>query len=129
MKFRVARALGRSVEELEDSITYKEYAEWLAFLNMEDWRSTRQEVYLARLSHILLRVNGDKKTEFADLFLDDPYHPKEKKDKTAELWHKLNSWGKRHNKVVGVPKDDTKKAKQPIKRPVRKPNGQRGGSR
>lgn len=118
----MAKTLGRSVEELEASITYREYAEWLAFLNMEDWRSTRQEVYLARIAHILLMVNGDKKTKFADLFLDDPYHPKKKESNQQELWHKLNAWGRRHNKVVGN-KGDKAKAKPPTKKPVRNANG------
>ena len=126
MKFRVAKTLSRSVEELEEEITYNEYADWIAFLNMEDWKTTRLEFYLAQLCHITMRVNGNKKSKLKDFLLEDPYNPKKKEAQTTDLWHKLNTWVSRHNKAVV---EREKEKKKPAPRQVKPTRKRRDGVR
>jgi hypothetical protein len=74
-------------------MTHSEYCQWVAFLNMEDFRVSRMEFYLARIAFVLLKANGDKKTKWKDMFLDDPYDPKQDKEPSQdELWSKMNAW-------------------------------------
>lgn len=77
--------------------------QWVAFLNMEDWRTNRLEFYLARLCFITLKANSDKKTnvKWEDMFLEDPYNPKKaKKPDAQELWTKMEAWRTMHNGAV-----------------------------
>lgn len=79
-------------------MTHKEFTKWVAFLNMEDWRVSRTEFYLARLCYITLKANGDKKTKWDEMFLDDPYNPKKKEAPgLQELWTKMEAWRAMHN--------------------------------
>lgn len=65
--FRLALALGKTVEELLDSISYEELIEWAAYLNLETGSSSQptqqkqswqEQEQIARLITIANNIGG-----------------------------------------------------------------------
>jgi len=52
-KFRLARQLGRTVRELDQTITSREYAQWIAFERMEPGEPVRGDARMARLCRVM----------------------------------------------------------------------------
>lgn len=60
MLFRVARTLGKTVFEIEHTMSYRELLEWDKYFAQEPHNST--DVQLALLTTVLANVNGNKKS-------------------------------------------------------------------
>lgn len=59
-------ALGRTVSELEHTMSYAEMQEWISFYNAEPFQEDRQEIQLAMMMSVMAASFGNKidPTEF-----------------------------------------------------------------
>jgi hypothetical protein len=60
---RLALALGRSVDELLDSVTYRELTNWAAYYEAEPWGEWRADARTAQITAMLANVNRDPKKQ------------------------------------------------------------------
>ena len=69
--FRVASHLGVSVEELAVKISFREFLNWLEFLNWEDRQQTKADFYLAQIAAEIRRtvVKKPKDVKVKDFFV------------------------------------------------------------
>lgn len=58
MLFRIARTLGKTVSEIEHTMSHREFLEWDKYLSQEPHNSI--EIQLALLTTVLANVNGNK---------------------------------------------------------------------
>lgn len=68
--FKLASHLCKTVEELENSMTYTEYLEWQEYHQIEPFFADRMEIQLATQNHISSSVAGGK-MKFADFLLSN----------------------------------------------------------
>jgi hypothetical protein len=59
--FRLALALGRTVDELLDSISYEELALWGVYYSIEPFGEWRADVRSAQLAALTANINRDRK--------------------------------------------------------------------
>ena len=60
-KFRLALALGRTVAELEETISSDELTQWIAFYNMEPFGSERDNIHAGIIASTLANIHGGSK--------------------------------------------------------------------
>ncbi len=58
--FKLALNLGRTVSELENSMTHSEYLEWQEYYKTEPFHADRQETQTAVMSFLISTANGGK---------------------------------------------------------------------
>ena len=68
--FKLAIALGKTVQELENTMTQQEYSEWQEYYNIEPFAADRAEMQLATLSFLTSTTNGGK-SKFADFLVSN----------------------------------------------------------
>lgn len=69
--FRLALALGRTVDELLDSISYPELLKWGKYYQREPFGEWRADVRSAQITQMLANINRDPKKR------SDPYQIKD----------------------------------------------------
>ncbi len=91
--FRLALALGRTVSELDSSMTSAEFTEWMAYYAIEPFGQWRDNWHFAQLTALMFNVNCGKSSQLstADFMYLDAAADQEKKD--LEFVAKLNSLG------------------------------------
>lgn len=72
-------ALGRTVGELEQTISSTELQEWIEYYNLEPFGVDRNEIQLASLSYMLASFMGNTKAKTTDFM---PSHHEKPKQKT-----------------------------------------------
>ena len=70
--FQVAFHLRLPVAELKDRISYREFIDWLTFLQLEEERQTKQDYYLAQVAAEIRRghVKNPKTVKTKDFLLE-----------------------------------------------------------
>lgn len=53
-------ALGRTVSELENTMSYAEMQEWISFYNAEPFHEDRQEIQLSMMTSVMAASFGNK---------------------------------------------------------------------
>ena len=66
--FKIALALGRTVEELSSSMSWSEYMEWQEYYNKEPFHQDRQEIQMAVLTKMVSSQYGGK-SKVADFII------------------------------------------------------------
>lgn len=87
----MAAHLGVPVCELRERISFGEFVEWLAFLQLEDERHTKQDHYLAQIAAEVVRAKltktGAKKVRLQDYLLKFASEtPQDKMQKSKQTW-------------------------------------------
>jgi hypothetical protein len=82
--FQVASHLSIPVAELAGRITYSEFQDWIAFLQREEERNTKLDIYLAQIAAEVRRgiVKNPKSVKTKDFLMKKQVHtpsPEEKK--------------------------------------------------
>jgi hypothetical protein len=67
--FRLALALGMTVEEMLDRMTWAEYLEWQEYYGLEPWGEERADLRSAIVASLIANVNRDAKKQ------PRPYEP------------------------------------------------------
>ena len=93
--FRLALALGRTVSELETSMSSSEFREWMAYYSMEPFGQWRDNWHFAQLTALMFNVNSGKGNSLTvdDFMYRDAEAAQDKKD--METLARLNSLGVR----------------------------------
>lgn len=81
-------ALGRTVAELEHSISETELSEWAEYYKLEPFMADRSEIQIAQLSHMVASFMGNKNLDVTDFM---PSTEKEKKSKQEVLLTKVKA--------------------------------------
>lgn len=63
MLFRLALALGKTVSELGQSLTYKEFREWCAFYQIEPWGDYRADLRAGIIASTVRNFNAWRANE------------------------------------------------------------------
>ena len=87
MWFRLALELGRTVAELQRSMSAAEFGEWLAFYSIEPFGQIRDELRTGRVCASLYAVNGDAR-RMSD-FMFDPDRPSGETGLTGDALEKV----------------------------------------
>lgn len=96
--FRVASHLQIPVGELRQRIGYSEFLEWLDFLQIEDSRVTKADLYLAQIAAEVRRssVTEPRKVKIADFLVRVPENPTaakaEPEDAKARAQRSKKAW-------------------------------------
>ena len=67
--FRVASRIGCTVEELDDRMTHAEFMEQCEYETWEEKRITKNDIYLARITAIMMATLNPKGQYYADEYL------------------------------------------------------------
>lgn len=95
--FRLALQLGRTVSELEDSLSSSELVEWMALYEMEPWGVWRDNYHHAMQCALLANVHRGKNqsaVSAADFMLKDEQERREKE--TAHFLKSLDVLSRKH---------------------------------
>lgn len=58
--FTLALALGRTVAELERTLTSSEFSEWMAYYELEPFGAWRDNLHAAQIAALLYNVNRER---------------------------------------------------------------------
>lgn len=97
MLFRLALSLGRTVAELESTMSSSEFEEWCEYYTMEPFGAWRDNYHAAQLCALTYNVHRGKQqpAKLADFFYIDQ---ETKSDaKAAEFFARLDSLGAKKN--------------------------------
>ena len=91
MKHRLALALGRTVHELEQTLSSSEFTDWCQYYELEPFGSWRDNWHMAQLCSLLYNINRGKQKSVSseDFMYLDPEAARRKKD--ADILATLNS--------------------------------------
>lgn len=81
--FKLALALGRTVHELETTMTHQELLEWHEYYNVEPFTADRTEMQLATMSFLISTSNGGK-SDIKDFTLSNKQHTTPKTTKPTK---------------------------------------------
>lgn len=91
---RLALALGRTVSELDNTLSSSEFVEWMAYYTIEPWGQWRDNWHSAQIAALLYNVNSSKKQLTTNDFMyHDQESAQEKQD--FEFLSRLDSVAKR----------------------------------
>lgn len=108
--FRLALALGMTVEELGQRMSSRELSEWMAFFSLEPWGCEVEDWRFAMLASVIANVNRDPKKH------RKPFEPRDflpQRDKVAvqqeeQTWEEqakiLEMWARMLETKDGGPK-------------------------
>ena len=94
MTFRLALALGRTVEELLEGIDSAELTEWFAYYQVEPWGEERADWRSAMIARTMAEIHRDDKSR-ARPFQIDEFMPKfdgEAEDKSSQSVDLMNAF-------------------------------------
>lgn len=93
----MALALGRTVSELEASLSSTEFTEWMAYYTLEPFGQWRDNWHSAQLASLLYNINRgkNKALETADFMYLDPESAQDKRDQ--EFVASLTAMAKQKN--------------------------------
>jgi hypothetical protein len=78
------------VGDLKERVTYREFLEWLVFLNNEEERQTKQDYYLAQIAAEIRRgqVTNPRSVKVKDFLVEMTTTPKQKKkmERSKSFW-------------------------------------------
>lgn len=92
--FRLALALGRTVAEIEQSMSASELVEWMEFSAREPFGANRENIHFAMLCALIANVNRGKNTQPfkpQDFMLVDPVEQKAKQQSSFLAFLRANS--------------------------------------
>ena len=75
MLFRLALAMGRTIEELRAVLTYREFAEWCLYYQIEPWGEARADLRAGIISSTVANYAGKCRTEGAEPSVPSDYMP------------------------------------------------------
>lgn len=93
--FKLSLELGVSIRYLETSMSYNEFLEYQKFYLTNPFHVDRQEIQMATLIDILLKVNGNKESNAIDYMISITEEQKEKakqKQKEEDIIRKLDEF-------------------------------------
>ena len=67
--FRIASKIGCTVEELDDRMTHAEFLQWCEYETWEEKRITKTDLYLARMTAMLMAQLNPKGQYYAEQYL------------------------------------------------------------
>jgi hypothetical protein len=85
---RLALALGRTVRELERSLSHAEWIEWIAYYGLDPWGDQRDDMRMARLVTAVLAPHSKSTVNPADHML----FPEDRLDLPDEVSAQEQQW-------------------------------------
>jgi len=83
--FRLALALGKSVAEIEGTMSSREISEWMAFYRLEPWGDDRADLRTGIVASTIANVNRGKDTKSYQPQDFMAFTEKEEKDEAKAL--------------------------------------------
>lgn len=84
--FKVARSLGKTVQELLETITYSELIEWFIFFELDPPIENRTEISSAIVASTIANINRQKNSKVYGLEDFIPKYQSEKKEFKSVSW-------------------------------------------
>lgn len=93
MKYRIAETLGITVDDVDERLTINDVHEWNAYFSIKEKRTEKLELYLARLTHVVVSMFSKSPTKVSDFILDF----RTPEDKMQEMKTKMTAWARHVN--------------------------------
>lgn len=98
MQYMLALALGRSLQELRQTITVKEFFGWMSFYRLNPWGEERQDARIAQLASVC--ANGLLKGKFKPKDFMFDFIRCNVKQTVDEMYAVFKLFARQQNKIV-----------------------------
>lgn len=105
MQYTLALALGRSLQELRQSISVREFFGWMAFYRLNPWGEERQDARIAQLASVC--ANGLLKGKFKPKDFMFDFRRSRVRQTVGDMLAVFKLFARQHNKSMRKKKRGT----------------------